>query len=87
MSKKSRLILNVLVVEADLQLCGVKFSVKVGLSPSKKHSPSNLNLVNKQLQYTYCPISREVKATNETWSINRMLQEKYFSSTIMQKMR
>ena len=33
-----------------------------------------LELKNKQLQHTYCPISQEVK-----WSANRIQQEKHFS--------
>ena len=32
-------------------------------------------------------ISQSNKVTNEIWSINRIQQEKYFSSKIMQKMR
>ena len=52
----------------------------------KKKKPRSL--VKKQLQYIYCPISHEVKQTdNETWSINRIKQEKYFSWKIMQKMK
>ena len=35
------------------------------------------NQVNKQLQYTYCSISHEGKQLDyETWSINRIYQEK-----------
>ena len=41
----------------------------------------------KQLQYTYYPISHEVKTTrHEIWSVNRIQQEKYFHSKVMQKM-
>ena len=38
-------------------------------------------MVNKQWQYTYCPISQEVKQKNisEIWSVNRIQHEKYFS--------
>ena len=39
------------------------------------------NLVYKQLQYTYCPISHKVKATRQ------YSNKKYFSSKIMWKMR
>ena len=31
-------------------------------------NPWRHNLVNKQLQYTYCPISQEVKATRQ-WNL------------------
>ena len=45
-------------------------------------------MVNKQLQHTHCPISHEVKTTNnETWSVNRMYKEKYYYSKIIQKVR
>ena len=32
------------------------------------------NLVNEQVQYTYCPLSHEIKATRqlEIWSVNRI---------------
>ena len=33
------------------------------------------NLVNKQLQYAYCPNSHEVKATRQIWSLNRVQQD------------
>ena len=35
-------------------------------------------LVNKQLQYTYCQISHELKLIRQwNWSVNRIQQEKY----------
>ena len=34
------------------------------------------------IQYTYCPISH-----NEIWSINKIQEDKHFSSKIMHKMR
>ena len=49
-------------------------------------NPWRHNQVNKQLQYTHCPISHEVKATrHKTWSIN--VTRKIFFFKIMQKMR
>ena len=46
------------------------------------------NLVKKQSQYSYCLLShQERQSDNEIWSVNRIWQEKYFSSKIMQKMR
>ena len=42
------------------------------------------------MQHIYCPISHEIKWTkqwNEIWSVNGILQEKYFSSKMMPKMR
>ena len=45
------------------------------------------NLVNKQLQDTYWPISQEVKPIiQEIWSVNVMLHEKDFSWKIIHKM-
>ena len=47
------------------------------------------SLINKQLQYIYFPISQKAKETRQ-WnlvSFNRILQDKYFSSKNMYKMR
>ena len=47
---------------------------------AKIHDPTTW-FTNKQLQYTYCPISHKVKATRQ------YSNKKYFSSKIMWKMR
>ena len=42
---------------------------------------------NKQLQYTYNPISQKKRLSGiEIWSVNRILQDKNFSLKIMLKM-
>ena len=45
-------------------------------------------MLNKQLQYTYYPISHEVKATRQKNLVSyRIKEEKYFSLKFMLKMR
>ena len=38
-----------------------------------------------QLQYTYCPVSHEVKATNKTMKFGQLIE--YNKRNIFQKMR
>ena len=44
-------------------------------------------LTNNCNTYIAQYLTRQKQPDNETWSVNRLQQEKYFSSEIMQKMR
>ena len=57
----------------NLDFCFEVLVKQIGKVNSWSH-----NLVNKQLQDTYCPISHKTQPVNENWAVNRIQQEKFF---------